>query len=1041
MSSSALSRLFRRAGGTVVLALLMVVTGRSDSAAERKSADAVRALEARGPIVVTLDGQRRVLRLAPQLLAVPGALAPGLRLPAGTRAVSTDAVRHYVQLPAGESLGRLLAAPRVAALGDSAAVALTPALAEPVFFEADRTDAPARYVATASLLLVGADAAVAAAQAAATGAAETTATAAPDLWLLRYASAYDMLAAAHGLERAGLAVEPQFARRRITRAAPNDPLYPRQFYFKNTGQNRGTPGVDLNIESLWPAASGSGITVAVVDDGLELTHPDLAPNVAADASLHANILGGGNDPVPPADANHGTICAGFIAARGNNGIGLTGAAPLARLLGVRLLGGDVTDAQEAAAFGWKTDVVHISSNSWGPDDDGATVSGPGSATLAALRAGVTTGRGGRGVVYVVATGNGRDSGDHAGFDGYSGSRYVIAVGATDNTGKQAAFSESGPQVLVVAAGQTAEGEDEQLLATDNVGPRGKNTAASPAGDYTTEETQGTSYSTPQVAGVAALMLEANARLGWRDVKEILIRTARRTDATDSDWLVNGGGFRFNHKYGAGFADAAAAVALARTWTNLGAEISVSQQSAATDAIPDNTATAAARTLTVTAAANFRVETVEVTVNATHAARGQLRFELTSPSGFRTVLGQPRTPDKTADLLDWTFSTPRHWGESAAGTWTVRAIDTVSGTTGSLGAVSVRIFGALATATAPTITTAPANVTAAVGGTATFTVAAAGTGLTYQWRRNGTALPGATAATLTLASVAATDAGSYDVVVTSAGLSTTSPAATLVVAPAGPTARLGNLSVRTALAAEQALTVGFVVSGGAKPVLIRAIGPTLGAFGVGGAHTDPKIELFSGSAKIDENDSWAASLAPTFASVGAFALTAGSADAALLRPINGAHTARIAGPGAGVILLEAYDAGTGNVPRIVNVSARNFVGTGGDILIAGFVVAGEGRKRVLLRAVGPTLAAFGVGGTLADPKLEIYDGAGAKVAENDDWDAALAPTFGTVGAFNLAARSLDAAIVLSLAPGAYTVQVRGSDGGTGEALIELYDLDN
>jgi hypothetical protein len=166
---------------------------------------------------------------------------------------------------------------------------------------------------------------------------------------------------------------------------------------------------------------------------------------------------------------------------------------------------------------------------------------------------------------------------------------------------------------------------------------------------------------------------------------------------------------------------------------------------------------------------------------------------------------------------------------------------------------------------------------------------------------------------------------------------------------------------------------------------------------------------------------------------------GSKDAALVQSINGARTIQAKGTGGGVVLVEAYDLGSGNSPRLVNVSARNIVGTGDNIMIAGFNIAGTGTKKLLVRAVGPTLASFGVEGTLVDPKLEIYTGAGVKVTENDTWDPALAAVFGAVGAFPLTPGSKDAALVTTLAAGGYTVQVRGADGGTGEALIEIYEV--
>lgn len=258
-------------------------------------------------------------------------------------------------------------------------------------------------------------------------------------------------------------------------------------------------------------------------------------------------------------------------------------------------------------------------------------------------------------------------------------------------------------------------------------------------------------------------------------------------------------------------------------------------------------------------------------------------------------------------------------------------------------------------------------------------------------------------------------------------------------------RLSNLSVRAAMAAEQTLFMGFSVLGGAKPVLLRAVGPTLGQtpFNVAGAMANPRLALFRDATQLETSDNWGGSsaLSTAFASVGAFALPPASLDAALLRAVDGGHTAQVTGTGAGIVLVEAYDAGEGDSPRFVNVSARNRVGGGDDILIAGFTVAGPGGMRLLIRAVGPRLgqAPFNVGGALADPKLEIYNSQGVKVTENDNWSAGLAATFQSVGAFPLDAGSLDAALLTVLPPGSYTAQVSGVGGGTGEGLVEIYEV--
>ena len=341
--------------------------------------------------------------------------------------------------------------------------------------------------------------------------------------------------------------------------------------------------------------------------------------------------------------------------------------------------------------------------------------------------------------------------------------------------------------------------------------------------------------------------------------------------------------------------------------------------------------------------------------------------------------------------------------------------------------------------APVIVTHPVSVTAVPGGTVALTVVASGTPApAYQWRRGTTLLAGATGATLLLPSVDATAEGSYTVTATNNVGTATSNAATLAVA-AG-TARLANLSVRANLATGATLIVGFATNG-SRSVLIRGVGPTLGAFGVPGTHADPRLELFNGAVKINENEDWALPLAPVFASLGAFPLTNGSKDSAMQVTVAGAHSAQLKGPGSGVVLVELYDAGAGTAVRLINVSARNIVGTGANIMIAGFVVDGTVGRTLLIRAVGPTLAAFGVPGTLADPKLEIFNSAATpvKLVENDNWSSVLGGLANSVGAFALAEGSRDAALVVTLPPGAYSAQVSGVASGTGEALIEVYEV--
>jgi hypothetical protein len=354
------------------------------------------------------------------------------------------------------------------------------------------------------------------------------------------------------------------------------------------------------------------------------------------------------------------------------------------------------------------------------------------------------------------------------------------------------------------------------------------------------------------------------------------------------------------------------------------------------------------------------------------------------------------------------------------------------------------------AVAPSITTQPVAQTAAIGGNVTFSVAATGTApLAYQWKKDGVALAGATAATLTLTNAQGADAGSYSVTITSSAGTITSNAVTLTI----PSARLANVSVRSgAGTGDQTLIVGLALGGtGSKQVLVRGIGPGLTQFGLPGALADPQLRLFnSAGVQTHVNEDWGggATLSGAFSAVGAFSLPAASKDAALLVPLaTGTYTAQVtATSGTGVALLEAYDADAAvTTARFVNISARTQVGTGDNVLVIGFVVTGTGPKTVLLRAVGPGLTPFGVGGVLADPQLRLFNAAGTATDTNDDWasSAALAAAHGAAftqtGAFGLPAASKDAALLVTLQPGAYTAQVSGVAGTTGVALVEVYEV--
>jgi hypothetical protein len=265
-------------------------------------------------------------------------------------------------------------------------------------------------------------------------------------------------------------------------------------------------------------------------------------------------------------------------------------------------------------------------------------------------------------------------------------------------------------------------------------------------------------------------------------------------------------------------------------------------------------------------------------------------------------------------------------------------------------------------------------------------------------------------------------------------------------------RLVNLSVRAnAGAGSDGLIVGFVVDGAAnKEVLIRGVGPSLRDFGVIDAMADPRLALYSGATLAAANDDWitnenALVIEGVSAGVGAFGLRERGADAALMTTLkSGAYTAQVSSKDAsqGVALVEVYDtAAAGTSSRLVNLSVRAQVGGVADAPNVGFVIAGTTPKRVLIRAVGPTLRAFGVTDAVADPKLEVYRGA-TLLEQNDNWGGGevYSTVFSRVGAFGFAdPDSRDAVLFTVLDSGAYTVVVSGAQGTSGVGLVELYEV--
>jgi hypothetical protein len=393
----------------------------------------------------------------------------------------------------------------------------------------------------------------------------------------------------------------------------------------------------------------------------------------------------------------------------------------------------------------------------------------------------------------------------------------------------------------------------------------------------------------------------------------------------------------------------------------------------------------------------------------------------------------------------------------AAVYTVRVSNSAGSVTSAPASLSVNVV-------AGTIAAAPANVTAAAGTDAKLVVNATGTGLTYQWKRNGRAIAGATSATLTLTGVGTLSAGDYNVTISNSS----GPAAAAALALTVTTdARLINIATRGHVGSgDEVLISGFVTRGDAtKKILIRAVGPTLGtAFNVTGALANPTLTLYSaskGNVVVDTNSGWGGSTALTtaFTQVGAFPLAPTSADAALLETLaSGAYSATVTAPGttSGVALVEVYDADTGTpTAEVVNISTRALVGAeAADTLIAGFAIAGTTSDTVIIRGVGASLGTlFGMRQALGASHVAVFDSKGNQVAANTVWAAGrddrdddeadtmndLDEASDRVGAWRLPHGSTDSALLLTLAPGVYTAHVTGVGGKSGIGLVEIYEV--
>lgn len=437
-----------------------------------------------------------------------------------------------------------------------------------------------------------------------------------------------------------------------------DKEWPRQWYLNRGGD------LDMNVEEAWDLGySGKGVTVTILDDGVEWNHPDLKDNYVKAASFDIN--NNDEDPFPRYDLfdtnKHGTRCAGQVSAQANNSVCSVGIAFNSGIGGVRMLDGTITDAVEARSLSHNHQVIDIYSASWGPDDDGQTVDGPGPLTRRALEEGALKGRKGLGSIYVWASGNGGKFQDNCNCDGYATSIFTLSVSSASENGNIPWYSEQCSSTLATtySSGSSRQGE-RKVITTDLHG-------------RCTSSHTGTSASSPMAAGIIALVLEANPSLNWRDIQHIVVRSAKHANLKADDWNTNGAGYNVSHAFGFGLMDAGLMVKKAKEWKTVpkqqkcevdfsGGELSVGGRNEKE------------LSLTVTECDNIKfLEHVHVMVDiSSRSRRGEFTIELKSPAGTISKLLAPRPLDNSisgfANFRTWPLMSTHTWGENPAGTW-------------------------------------------------------------------------------------------------------------------------------------------------------------------------------------------------------------------------------------------------------------------------------------------------------------------------------------------------------------------------------------
>lgn len=480
---------------------------------------------------------------------------------------------------------------------------------------------------------------------------------------------------------------PELLRRRRSRVA-----FVQQWHLKRTSVNNRTIDQSANVEAAWTMAQGDGVTVAIIDDGVDIDHEEFrgAGKAIAPRDVTRKIA----DPRPGNLDNHGTACAGVAVGNGN--FGASGVAPKAKLMPIRYASA-LGSQDEADAFVWAAqNGADVISCSWGPADGKwwdpndplhkQVVPLPDSTRLA-MDFAVSKGRGGKGCVIVFAAGNGNESVDN---DGYASYEKVIAVAASNDTGTRAAYSDFGKAVWCAFPSNNGNPSlTTGIWTTDRSGTVGYNPGQLDRGDLQGNYTNsfgGTSSAAPGVAGVVALILSRNPALRWDEVRDILRRSCDKIDLANAKYDANGR----SAWYGFGRVNAMQAVSLALPAQPEPAVIVAARQDVK---IPDlksaqlSVAVAEARTL----------KSMKVTVDIDHTYRGDLVVTLIPPASMGAVnVVLHNRAGGAADNIKMTYAASNVPalaslnGKSPAGNWTLLVEDKARNDAGTLRGFSLEM---------------------------------------------------------------------------------------------------------------------------------------------------------------------------------------------------------------------------------------------------------------------------------------------------------------------------------------------------------------